>query len=313
MVKKKETMNRGMAASRLLVVMSVFLVLAVVGHQMIKRSIKKEAESETRSVRTTGKQIDAEPYRELLEEVEELLYQEHAPTYKDTEAIQKAVRDLTLELQKNTGRQMKNKAIRFMYFGENIGTEGGIGYGPMTPSARRRWIGEWETIVKEIFLPVDWLQGMQQREKMDSDSTKTALTDLLDELENMVSNIEPDMEQFGSTYVNMQNISQGNGQERLEQWRDWVNDWIYQVDQAASNLPDGFSIPNNLKAAYENTEFAIRRMKEVPNPGAGVFLGAGDERLNAVYLPDTHSRQTWLKDIDRIIKQARSYIEKLGQ
>lgn len=157
-----------MAALRLLAVMSVFLLLAVVGHQLIKRSMVRKTEKQT--IRRVSKKIDAQPFRNYLEAIEELLYQDHVPTYKDTEAIQKAVRDLAFVLEKNTGRTIRSKAVRFMYFGENIGTEGSIGYGPVSNEARQRWIEKWQTILDEEFLPVDWLQGMNKQKNSDSHS-----------------------------------------------------------------------------------------------------------------------------------------------
>jgi hypothetical protein len=299
---------RGMAASRLLLVMSLFLVLAFVGHRMIKRSMTRQ--TETRSTTSTGQPIDALPFKTQLLAVEDILYADHEPTYRDSEALDNALRKLSAQLEPSRERFMKTKALRFLFLAENIGSEGETGYGPLSPSARRHWIREWETIIKEEFLPVDWLKGMVSRSVMDTASTTTALENLLDELERIVRGGEAVMDHFGSTAVNLQNIETSGAQERLDAWRDWVRDWLDQVGNAAGKLPDGFSIPDDRKAAYEYAEFVLRRMKEVPSPGPGVFMGAGDEKLHAVYLPDAYTRETWFKDIHRVMEQARLYMEK---
>ncbi|MCP5050328.1 MAG: hypothetical protein GY940_24385 [bacterium] len=252
--------------------------------------------------------IDPTPYRTNLEQIEALIYAEHQPTYKDATAIQAAVNSLAKRFT-NGNPMIRKRGFSFLTYGESVGGETDVGIGMISATSRRRWVDEWEQLVKTQFQPADWLRGSLARETVDGGSLLTDMQDLMINLENMVSTAETEMTDFGQNAVNLQNINQADASTRLDNWRMWADNWVSQVDSSAEDLPDGLNVPQKMRPGFENIEFAIRRMKEVPNPGPGVFLGGGDERLNALYLPAMHMRTAWLKDILRIIKQARQFLD----
>jgi hypothetical protein len=303
---------RGKAAYQILAALALFVILFLFAQHWMKKDddVSNPDEFAKRTPRSVpGIAIDPEPFRNQLIAIEDLIYAENDPTYQDAEAIQKAVNTLTEEMRKGN-RKMQTRSFRLMTFGEAIGSEADVGIGMIPVTARDRWIRDWEKLVKAEFKQVDWLEAFIARETVSEDSLIPNLQGILSNLENLVNDAEGEIDDFGDIDINLRNINQGDAATKLEDWRSWAENWLLNVDNATLDLPDSLEVPEKFRFAFMDVQFAIRRMKQLPNPGPGAFLGAGDEGLNALYLPNKHSRNAWLKDVLRIINQARTKLQQ---
>jgi hypothetical protein len=137
-----------------------------------------------------------------------------------------------------------------------------------------------------------------------------AIGNLVDELSRLIENAQTDMANFGETRVDLRNVDEGENQQRLSDWRFWVESWLDGVDGVrGENLNKKVYIPQKQSAALRSAQFAIRRMKQVPNAGPGVPLKPGDEGFRDYYMPDDRTRKAWLDEIRRLIDQAHRQLE----
>lgn len=138
-----------------------------------------------------------------------------------------------------------------------------------------------------------------------------AIGNLVSELSRLAENAKSDMETMGETRVDLSNIDDGENRTRLSTWRFWVDSWLRDVEKLGRvNSRQKIKTPRDLSQALRSAEFALRRMKQVPNPGPGIALESGDEGLKDYYLPDQGARKAWLTEIFGLVEQSRRQLEK---
>lgn len=255
--------------------------------------------------------LSPEPYRAEITALEEALYKEEPANFQDGQAVERAAAAIVnrLAASKKLMRGGRLESLTAL-----AGLAGGEGL-TFPANARRDWITMWERARSEIFEEADWFHAPLFFDPVVAAAADPAkltidLQRALAQTDALIAAARLETRTFVRRDVNLSNLkSDPENEPELERWRNWVEQWRGRVGSVAGLMPDPKLLPGKeLQEAHRALDQVLGLLSAPANPGPGVFLGAGDPALNAVYLPGERSREEWLNTAENWLKYPRSLL-----
>jgi len=251
--------------------------------------------------------LDPAPYREMIEGLEHLLYQQGTPDMSTASQVETRLFELGTAVMRGAGRG-NSAGQQITALGSNIGSESDVGYAAMDlPRARQRW----EEIRNDVFRPADWFQGatagLTEAQTLAAAAAPVAPADLVNGLQTAASNVgflirtgRRALQSYGEVGVDVP-ARTPEAQQLAQRFRAWSTSWTDQINNVRRTIP---TLPSNaernLADAWQELDRATCELNEIPRT------------MNPYGVPSRVERDAHFANAESMVENARRYLAAVG-
>jgi len=299
--------RRGVSVVRLLWAVTFTAIAVVV---MVKvTAAKKDNSASVTSAASAGNPngLDPTPYREMIEGLERLLYQQGTPDMSTASQVETRMFELGTAVMRGAGRG-NPAGQRITALGSNIGSEADVGYASMDlPRARQRW----EEVRNDVFQPADWFRGasadLAEAQTPAAVAQPVAPAALVSGLQTAASNVgfvirtgRRTLQSYGEVGVDVP-ARTPEAQQLAQRFQAWSTSWTDQINNVRRTIP---SLPPNAERnaadAWQELDRATRELNEIPRT------------MNPYGVPSRAEREAHFANAEAMLENARRYLAAVG-
>ncbi len=211
--------------------------------------------------------LDPEPYREVISQIESVLYKRSRPTLAELQQTAMAGRDLSDRIQRRENPVVAGQVVLKVLAWSSRSFEVGAGYA--SPDVARARVG-WEQIRDSAFLNAAWFRSGEAAPEAEPEVTRPAvdpavaraLADVGNDIFHLISVGKPESDSIDE----VRGVGDPGAAETIRRWERWREDWTRRVQRTAAKMPDppDPSGDLNLALAYQKMNSALHYLKLVP-------------------------------------------------